>query len=89
MTNLEELDKRNETLIEKMTLFKEDAKYLDSNDRCGRCRYCYRSVFSEPCKTGMHLLCYSGVCAAYKPSLKTIIKNLFGKLKGEKDGKDC
>lgn len=32
MSNLEELDKRNETLIEKMTLFKEDAKYLDSND---------------------------------------------------------
>ena len=29
MTNLEELDKRNETLIEKMTLLKEDAKYLD------------------------------------------------------------
>ena len=58
---------------------------VDSNllekirDRCGRCRYRYRSVFSEPCKTGIHLLCYSGICAAYKPSLKTIIKNLFGK----------
>ena len=29
MSNLEELDKRNKTLLEKMTLLKEDAKYLD------------------------------------------------------------
>ena len=29
MSILEELDKRNKTLIERMTLFKEDAKYLD------------------------------------------------------------
>ena len=53
--------------------------FWEIRDRCGKCRYCYRSVFSEPCKTGMHLLCYSGTCAAYKPSLKTIIKNLIRK----------
>ena len=29
MSNLEELDKRNKTLLEKMTLLKEDVKYLD------------------------------------------------------------
>lgn len=57
------------------------------NDRCGKCRYCYRSVFSEPCKTGMHFLCYSGTCAAYRPSLKTIVTDLIRKLRGAKDGK--
>lgn len=61
--------------------FFDPENFREIHDRCGKCRYCYRSVFSEPCKTGIHLICYSGTCAAYKPSLKTIVKDVIERIK--------
>lgn len=50
---------------------------------CRECRYNRRSVFDDPCRAGMYMIHYSGTCAAYRPSLRTVIKKLFRKGRGE------
>lgn len=48
-------------------------------ETCRKCRYRGRTVLEEPCRTGIYMIHYSGQCMAYKPSLRTVIKDLINK----------
>lgn len=50
-------------------------------ERCRACRYKNRSVFDEPCSTGMYLIAYSKKCSAYKPSIMTRIREVVERLR--------
>lgn len=56
---------------------------MEISKKCSNCRYNRRSVFCEPCRTGIHMIHYSGACAAYRPSLWAIIKGLIRKKDGD------
>lgn len=49
---------------------------------CKACRYSSRGALDEPCNTGLSLIVYSGRCSAYKPSLKTRLREAVERLKG-------
>lgn len=49
---------------------------------CKACRYSSRGALDEPCSTGLSLIVYSGRCSAYKPSLKTRLREAVERLKG-------
>ena len=54
-------------------------------ETCRKCRYRDVGVLNEPCRTGIYLIHYSGRCAAFKPSLWTILKKLIMKVRGGQD----
>ena len=51
-------------------------------ERCKACRYSGRGALDEPCNTGLSLIVYFGRCLAYKPSLKTRLREAVERLKG-------
>lgn len=50
-------------------------------ERCRACRYRNRGALDEPCSTGLFMIAYSRKCSAYKPSIKTRIREAVERLR--------